>query len=246
MSHRAPSFPLPPEALQRARVHEALVLLREAFQSARALQRDAWDFAVEFQELRSTGVSNTDLRWLLCRGYIQHGVEQTAAAAPHRTFNYPQHLAFSPRTCFTLTPEGLLYLGEVARPVRAALRPEPAVATVRPCWDGARRQLVYQGYLVKQFRLPARNQELILAVLEEEDWPPRIDDPLPPALDQDARARLHDTIRGLNRNQVHRLLCFTKDGTGEGVLWHGLTTDGGRSRRARGEPDTREPCPEAF
>jgi hypothetical protein len=34
--------------------------------------------------------------------------------------------------------------------------------------------------VVKEFKLPAPNQETILTAFQEEGWPPRIDDPLPP------------------------------------------------------------------
>jgi hypothetical protein len=72
---------------------------------------------------------------------------------------------------------------------------------------------------VKRFRLPARNQELVLAAFEEEGWPPHIDDPLPSRLDHDAKQRLHDTIRRLNQHQINRLIHFRGDGRGCGVLW---------------------------
>jgi hypothetical protein len=72
---------------------------------------------------------------------------------------------------------------------------------------------------LKGFRVPAHNQEKILAVLEEEDWPARIDDPLSPEEDCDALGRLRDTIKALNRKQINRLIVFSGDGTGRAVLW---------------------------
>ena len=54
---------------------------------------------------------------------------------------------------------------------------------------------------------------------EEDGWPARIDDPLPPAKKIDAKQRLHDTIKNLNRNQKQRLIRFMGDGTGQGVRW---------------------------
>ena len=75
------------------------------------------------------------------------------------------------------------------------------------------------GKLVKHFKWPALNQETILAAFEEEGWPPRIDDPLPPLPEQDPKRRLHDTIKCINRNQKHHLIHFHGDGTGEGVIW---------------------------
>jgi hypothetical protein len=90
--------------------------------------------------------------------------------------------------------------------------------SARPHWDGDRRHLWYKGSLVKQFRGRPSTQELILAVFEEEGWPPRIDDPLPPKGDLDPKTRLRNTIARLNRAQRNALLWFEADGRG-GVLW---------------------------
>jgi len=53
---------------------------------------------------------------------------------------------------------------------------------------------------------------------QEEDWPGRIDDPLCPNR-TDPQQRLHDTVRALNRHQLHKRIRFSRDGTGEGVVW---------------------------
>lgn len=73
--------------------------------------------------------------------------------------------------------------------------------------------------IVKQFKLPAVNQESILVAFEEEGWRQRIDDPIHPNGEQDSKQRLHDTITALNRNQKRRLIRFLGDGTGTGVRW---------------------------
>jgi hypothetical protein len=88
-----------------------------------------------------------------------------------------------------------------------------------PHWDADLRELRVNGDLVKRFKLPCPNQELVLAAFEEDRWPPRIDDPLPPAPNRDPKRRLHDTINSLNRNQKTPLMRFLGDGTGQGVLW---------------------------
>jgi hypothetical protein len=72
---------------------------------------------------------------------------------------------------------------------------------------------------VKQFKVPAPNQEIILAAFEEENWTARIDDPLVPHPAIDSKRRLHDTINSLNRNQKNPLLRFLGDGNGEGICW---------------------------
>jgi hypothetical protein len=73
--------------------------------------------------------------------------------------------------------------------------------------------------LIKEFRRPAANQELVLAALEEEGWPAKIDDPLPPTSGIDPRVRLHDTIKALNRHHLHQILRFRGDGKGQGIRW---------------------------
>jgi hypothetical protein len=88
-----------------------------------------------------------------------------------------------------------------------------------PTWDRDRQQLRVGKLIVKEFKVPASNQEAILAAFQEENWPPRIDDPLSPVPDQDPKRRLHDTINSLNRNQKQSLIRFLGDGSGQGVRW---------------------------
>ena len=104
-------------------------------------------------------------------------------------------------------------------PVTARSNGRSRVVPSAPHWDRDRRELWLGKKLVKQFRLPSRNQETILAAFEEEGWPGSIDDPLPPQPEQDTKRRLHETIRSLNRHQKHHLLRFQGDGTGQRVMW---------------------------
>ena len=89
----------------------------------------------------------------------------------------------------------------------------------RPKWDNQRRQLRMGNEIVKEFKLPSPNQETVLMAFEEEGWPPRVDDPLPPLDQLDPRRRLHDTIKALNRKQKQDLIRFRGDGSGEGIRW---------------------------
>lgn len=89
----------------------------------------------------------------------------------------------------------------------------------QPLWDAQRRQLWLGSKLVKEFHQQAANQILILDVFQEEDWPARIDDPLPPVDGVDSKRRLHDAIKNLNKCRKHLRLRFHGDGTGTGVLW---------------------------
>ena len=90
---------------------------------------------------------------------------------------------------------------------------------LKPSYDAMRRELSLRGVIVKRFRVPARNQELILSAFAEEGWPAQIDDPLPYVCNVDPRTRLHDVINRLNRSQINCLMSFHGNGRGDGVRW---------------------------
>jgi hypothetical protein len=193
------------------------------------LGQDEWNFAVEIQALRNAGASNSDLRWLLGKGHVEHATEVTRPDDLCRRFRRDRSLRFNRKTCFVLMPSGAwLTCSTPLGQLRAAGSPVPpygpegsAVAdrSLVPWWDRDRREVRLAGILVKQFKSPAPNQEAILAAFEEEGWPPRIDDPISPQFGQDPKRRLHDTINALNRNQKTRLIDFLGDGSGQGVRW---------------------------
>src|SRR4051812_36258918 len=72
--------------LLNLRIRLALTLLKEARAAAAAVERDVWEFAVGLGQLRAAGVTDTDLRWLLCLGYVEHGLERTRGGARRRSF----------------------------------------------------------------------------------------------------------------------------------------------------------------
>lgn len=92
------------------------------------------------------------------------------------------------------------------------------VDTEPPRWDDNLRELRLRGQRCKQFRQPAKNQVTILRTFQDDDWPGRIDDPLPGVHGKDLKRRLRETVRSLNVNM--HLLHFECDGTGEGVIWN--------------------------
>jgi len=224
-----------------ARLLAGLIRLREAHDYARDLGRDLWDFGVEVSTLKLEGMTHNDLRWLLCKGYVEHASEITLRSEDRRTFLPIGKLNICRRSCFILTPVGAEFLQSLARELPrskilamqtnghagnghaapAVVAPAPAVPAEPPMprWDCQRMELCVGGLIVKQYKLPAPNQEMILTAFEEEGWPHRIDDPIPPRHDLDPKRRLHDTINSLNRNQKNPLLHFLGDGSGQGVRW---------------------------
>jgi len=217
------------------KIRDGIAQLAEAYQYAIDADRDVWDFAIELPNLLACGLTRSDLRWLVSKAYVEHACEITAPQDSSRQFREGLNLAFTERTCFVLTPAGAQFgavaLGEGPLP---ALHPSvpPAIEHLapapreseRPSWETDRRILRLGDCVVKWFRLPSPNQELVLAAFEEEGWPSWIADPLPPKEEQCPKRRLNDTIKCLNRNQENPLIVFHGDGKGEGVVW-ALTQD---------------------
>ena len=207
---------------------DAFALLLRALQYARNARCGVWDFAVELAQLRQTGLSECDLRWLACKGYVEHGLETSQPAGIQRTFDDEPALRFTEHSSFVLTPRGIqlaksLHLGVAAiadQHNESASAPQLAICGTRtPTWDDQRRELRIGRIVVKRFLVPAENQETILTVFQEEAWPAHIDDPLPQVPEIDPKRRLHSTIQCLNRNQQVRLVHFHGDGYGRGVRW---------------------------
>lgn len=221
------------------RVASGLLSLVKAKEYADDVEADLWDFALELRELKSLGLTNSDLRWLVLKGYVEVARETTEPGDEQRTFRKSRGLTFVRRHGFVITSAGVaavtavvatsapesspITLGRVETVARLPPpRPQPRVA---PRWDSDLQELRVNGLLVKQYKVPAPNQEMLLAAFQEENWPVRIDDPLPPQVDQDSKRRLHDTIVSLNRNHKHRLIRFMGDGSGEGVRWAVVTDE---------------------
>ena len=203
----------------------ALTQLWEAYEYSQQLRSDSWQFAVEMESLLAIGLTVSDLRWLVSKGYADHACECTAHYDTARRFRPILNLTFPKRTCFVLSPAGIV-LGDpresdatVESPASVRFERSAGLPTVQPQWLLNRRELRLGDRVVKRYRVPSPNQELVLAAFEREGWPPRIGNPIPSRLGQDIKVCLHDTIKCLNRNQVEPLLRFRGDGTGEGVLW---------------------------
>jgi len=209
----------------------ALAVMVEAVEYAEATSCDPWDFAVEIDQLRKLGLSENDLRFLVRLQYVDHAGEVTVAGSVSRRFRPTGDLYFTKRTCFVLTSRGIAAAN--GKPEKRAADCYPCRSpTIRlsidseycgefpvPTWDAQRRVLSFEGRIVKRFKWHALNQEMILTAYQEEGWPARIDDPLPPLPSLTIKRRLSDTIKCLNRKQEDSLVRFRGDGTGEGVIW---------------------------
>jgi len=71
----------------------------------------------------------------------------------------------------------------------------------------------------KKIAYLAPHQRTILSAFQEDSWPIRIDDPLPPREEHDTKRTLHDAINSLNRGHETEIIIFRGDGDGLGILW---------------------------
>lgn len=226
----------------RPHLHDSLGLLLQAYEYALELDQDVWDLAVELPVLRAARLTNSDLRWLAGMGFVEHAIETTGPSDRTRQFRRTALLTLTDLTCVALTSAGVAVAQEVCGSDLVIELDKPRTSNCKivvsddlpvfPKWDHQRRQLRVATDIVKEFKLPSPNQETVLMAFEEEGWPPRIDDPLPPLPHLDPRRRLHDTIKALNRKQKHDLIRFMGDGSGEGIRWELTHKDGATSSSA--------------
>ena len=64
--------------------------------------QDVWQFSITIRELRKLGLSDSDLRWLLCRGDLLHADEITKVGEGRRTFRTLGVFTLTTSTCFIL------------------------------------------------------------------------------------------------------------------------------------------------
>lgn len=221
-------------------VIDCLSTLLRAREYAADLDVDPWKFAVEWRLLKARGLEETDVRWLVAGSLVEARREISLRYAFERTFVPHDVPRLSADTAFILTSQGealcrslgeliessalpdTLYdpnrnsIASTSLPIQPSANTPPSAAT--PHWDPDRRELTFQGQLVKCYKVPSPNQELILSVFQEESWPEFIDDPLPPLEDLEPHRRLQATVKSLNRRQVNKLIRFRGNG-GMKVFW---------------------------
>ena len=174
----------------RPAVLAALESLRQAREYANDLGVDVCEFCIGIQPVEEFGLSKIDLKWMLLKGFIKEVADET----------------HSPRAIY-VTERGLAFL--LAQ----------ALQKLKPKWLPEKRQLTFNGRVIKQFRVPSCNQEAVLMAFEEEGWPSRIYDPLIPKNGIEMKRRVTETIKSMNRWHKQKVIRFFGDGTGRGICW---------------------------
>jgi hypothetical protein len=198
-------------------------------------------FAVELADLAAAGVLHIDIQWLLVKGFLRP-VGRLVRDRNFKTAPF-DHLPAEVRFILTESgsrlarqhcngsPHPMLTRGRRRRKPRIDA---PASKHAGPRWDPATRQLFLGNRLVKQFLVPATNQEIILKTFHQLGWPECIDNPLPDGEETTAARRLHNAITRLNHQQVHPLIRFHGTGTGAGVRWEAVQLLNSARRRTIG------------
>jgi hypothetical protein len=210
--------------LSSSQVESALELLRRSNAYAEDVGQDIWQFATEINELRKIGLTDSAMRWMLCRGDVLHADEVTKLGDSRRSFRMLGIFTLTPTTCFiakTANSSGEVFpnIGGQAAIDLSRNSETAGLHKLTPFWDDIRHELLLGDLIVKRFKHKSRNQEAILATFQEDGWPYKVYDPLSPILDCDPKRRLNDTIKGLNHHQENSLIRFRGDGTGEAVIW---------------------------
>jgi len=202
--------------------------LNEAMEYSIDLTTSPWEFALQFCNARELEVNQNDLRWMVFKGWIKHQSKNAEFLEQNSRPDVQQG------SRFIISNEGVAVFNSLIACEPENLISKNAVHSKsrgnsgnrsKPDWNAERKELSFYGKVVKRFRWPAPNQETVLSVFSEEDWPARIEDPLPQGNGLDPKRRLGDTIKCLNRNQFESLIRFRGDGTGEGVLWDIATSE---------------------
>ena len=205
-------------------IRDGIKHLCRAWILAQDAERPPPEFGVEIRCLHRIGLTATELRWLLCKGYIEHYWDLTLPGERGRTTRRVFSLRFSKSSCFALTQAGWEFAEEFKYTSQMQMRhdtnpnADERRASSIPAWNATSRQLTVDGFVVKTFQVPSSNQELILTAFEEEGWVAQIDNPLPPRKNVNCRTRLNQTLYRLNRSLVPPLIHFSCS-NGHRVYW---------------------------
>jgi hypothetical protein len=97
-----------------------LALLWQAYVYAQDAGTALWDFALENDHLYEAGLTISDLRWPVAKGFAEHGQEASLYGDAHRSFRLGGGLNVVPTTCFVLAPKGAEFARSILKESDAA------------------------------------------------------------------------------------------------------------------------------
>jgi len=202
----------------RETLRNALAILLEAHSASLEFGWDQFRASVSLRELQLHGGTLNQLHWLAECGHVRLIANPTRGATA-LSISFPLEDSLNDTSRIVLLPEGVALAKWYFRNEKVGPPLSAPSVELKPRWDAALRTLWHGSHVVKRFRVPAVNQEIVLQVFEEEGWPRMIDDPIPQDHSRDRKVRLHDTIRRLNNQQHMQRLRFAGNGRGDGVCW---------------------------
>jgi len=235
---------MPPVSFPADQVHAGLAELLKARECSLDTKSDLWEFSISLQTLRGLGLSETYLRWLVRRGYIEHRFDLTAVDDEKPRFRSTSLVRFLQVSCFVMTSAGEDYARPICRtfgqlahsnsPVHKAARFGIKDDSESPYWNANSRQLKFRGRIALQVHRPAPNLRAVLDALEAGNWAAVTHVTLPADGDSNSKSRLHNAINALNRLQRVPMIHFAGDGSGMGVEWHPVLQSTQKSGRRNG------------
>jgi hypothetical protein len=182
---------------------------------------------VPLSHLRGKGVPDHLLLWMIFQAHVVHSQAAANDAKGGDDGASTGSLLLTASSSFSLTDLGELFASRFLDDVLASFEEailEAAwdmliVGRLTPWYDKDDRVFWWGRHVLKCFRQPSPNQELVLSAAEELQWTSWFDDPLPKRAGKSPKIRLHDTIKDLNRRQAPHLIHFKGDGTGSRIGW---------------------------
>ncbi len=183
---------------------------------------------VSLSTFHRKGVLDHILLWMWYQGHVDYCQLARPHVHAHSLGTAQSNLLFAPCDSFWLTDHGdafaNIFLSNALFPDRDDMFETTwsslLLGQLLPSYDHENRIFHWGARLLKWFRQPAENQELVLCGEEELDWPTWMDDPLPRINGKNSKVRVHDTIKDLNRHQqISELVHFRGDGTGTRIGW---------------------------
>jgi hypothetical protein len=201
--------------------------LLAAWCESRLQKADRRDYPVALASSLALRDAQTINLWLLHQGHVEHLQPSLAGSDGRSGLVVVDRLILSEDSHFVLTDRGVEFAQALILDMMLAGEKQDHNATweelllgqLLPRFDPEQRVFSWGWHLLKSFRQPAFNQELILRTGEELSWPDWFDDPLPKVAGKSPKVRLHETIQNLNRRQKKPLIRFTGDGTGRRIGW---------------------------
>jgi hypothetical protein len=184
------------------------------------------DRPVAWKGLRAEGVGEPILQWMLFQAHVEHLRLASEPGTYPACFETVHTVCLLANSYFALTQRGEEFADHFLADLMSA-REDPfgnewdplILGTLAPRYDVSARSFSWGWHVLKHFRQPSSNQEVILRTADELEWATWFDNPLPPATDRNPKTCLNYAIKALNRYQSPYLVHFQGDGTGTRIGW---------------------------